>query len=90
MLTTEQNNQGAIIAYQERPPDSMQKTIKHVVATRLRGKYDIENVTFFCWVYDNDFLCKESLRDWAGKEEGTVRGRGRGGGKESSMEELWK
>ena len=89
MLTTEQNNQEAIITYQECPPDSMQKTIKHVVATRLWGKYDNENVTFFCWVYDNDFLCKESLLDWAGKMEGTVRGRGRGG-KKSSMGELWK
>mmetsp|Transcript_300 Transcript_300/g.531 ORF Transcript_300/g.531 Transcript_300/m.531 type:complete len:160 (+) Transcript_300:103-582(+) len=65
MMSNESNNDGAVTAivqYQGRATEEVQKIMKCVVAAKSEEKYLNENIMFLLWLYDGNFR-KEVLRD---------------------------
>ena len=58
------NHNNAIVAYQIRPTNVVKQIMKHVVESKSESKYKNDNTTFILWIYKNQDLREEFLRDW--------------------------
>eukprot|EP00957_Ditylum_brightwellii_P169776 12922359-Ditylum_brightwellii.AAC.1 len=64
-MSNESDNDGAVTAivhYQGRATEEVQKIMKCVEAAKSEEKYLNENITLLLWLYDGN-LCKEVLCD---------------------------
>ena len=65
MLTAATHNTpNALIPYQGRPTHAVEQIMKRVVADKSNTSYRNNNIILMLWLYDNEEMREEVLRDW--------------------------
>ena len=57
------NQNSSIVAYQGRPTNVVENTMKSVVASKSDSKYKNDNITFILWAFDNKYLREQFLQN---------------------------
>ena len=55
---------GQLVPYQGRPTTIVEKIMRRRVATKSEAGYNNNNIKFLLWLYDDDGLCKDIIKDW--------------------------
>ena len=62
MIST--GNSQAIVAVDTGPTDYVRDIMRQIIAPKIRSNYILNNVKFLLWIYDDDRLREDILKDW--------------------------